>query len=228
MVQIDAAGLTTRQMNTRLKALAADGAEDVRVINPGARHNLAVGILHPCKITFQGSVGYYCASLMDGPEVVVDGNAGWALGENLMGGKVVVKKSAGSSVASSLRGGEVVVFGDAGARAGISMKGGSLVIGGNAGFMAGFMMQKGVIIICGDVEDGVGDSLYEGTIYVGGNIGSLGNDAVIEPVGEEELLSVWGTLEGHGLQQKPQFKKIVSARRLYHFDALELLEKTVI
>ena len=87
-------------------------------------------------------MGYYAASLMDGPEVTINGNAGWALGENQMSGKIVISKDAGASVASSIRGGEIFVGGNAGARAGISMKGGSLLIRGNAGFMAGFMMQK--------------------------------------------------------------------------------------
>lgn len=227
MVCLDAAELTVRQINTRLKELAASGT-DATIINPQARHNLSVGILHPFKLRIKGSVGYYSASLLDGPDVTIDGNAGWALGENLMRGRVKVTKDAGASVASSIRGGTVVVCGNVGARAGISMKGGELIVGGNSGFLTGFMMQKGQIIVCGDAGEAVGDSMYEGVIYVGGKIGSLGNDAKTEVVSEDELLEIWSSLEKQGITAKPHFTKVVSAKKLYHMDSLERLEMTAV
>ncbi len=228
MVDLDAASLSTRELNQRIKELASAGETEIRVINPQARHNMAVCILAACRITFEGSVGYFCSSLLDGPEVAINGNAGWALGDNLMSGSVVVTRNAGASVASSMRGGEVTVHGNAGARAGISMKGGTLLVAGNTGFMTGFMMQKGRIIVCGDAGDAVGDSMYEGEIFVGGNVGSLGSDAKYDPITEDELIALWQTLESHGIEERPQFRKIVSAKKLYHFDQLERLEKTVI
>ena len=194
MVRIDAKDLSTTEINRKIKE-AADSVDEITVVNPQARHNIAVGVLQPCKISIEGSVGYYGASLMDGPEVHIDGNAGWALGENLMSGKITVTKDAGASVAATMRGGEIVVGRNAGARAGISMKGGTLLIGGNAGFLTGFMMQKGRIVVCGDVGEAVGDSMYEGVIYVGGEIGSLGTDAKVEEVSEGELIELWGLLE---------------------------------
>ena len=227
MVYIDAANLSTRDLNRQLKELSESGKE-ITILNPSARHNIAVGIFNFCKITIQGSVGYYAASLMDGPEVKIHGNAGWALGENMMSGRIHLTKDAGASVGATIRGGEIFVEGNAGARAGISMKGGALIIGANAGFLAGFMMQKGKIIVCGDVGEGVGDSMYEGVIYVGGNVGSLGNDAKIDEVNEDELIEIWATLEKCGINSKPGFKKIVSKKRLYHFDQLERFEKQVI
>jgi len=82
LVIVNAAGLTTRELNGRLKELAASGQE-ITVLNPHAGHNIAVGIFESCRIQITGSVGYYAASLLDGPEVAIDGNAGWALGENM-------------------------------------------------------------------------------------------------------------------------------------------------
>lgn len=227
MADIKASTLSVREINQRIKQLTSENQE-IRVLNPQARHNLAVGLLKPCKITFEGSVGYFCSSLMDGPEVVINGNAGWALGDNLMNGKIVLTKNAGASVASTIRGGEVFVGGNAGARAGISMKGGTLIVRGDTGFLTGFMMQKGRIIVCGDVGDGVGDSMYEGEIFVAGSIGSLGSDAKMEEPTEDELVEIWRILEGYGVTDKPHFKKIVSAKKLYHFDSLERSEKRVI
>ncbi len=51
---------------------------------------------------------------------------------------------------------------------------------------------------------------------------------VFEEVGEEELLDILTVLERHGIKQRYTFTKVVSAKKLYHFDSLERLEKTVI
>lgn len=227
MVTLDAGQATTRELNRRLKELALTGAE-ITILNPQAHNNVVVGIFHPCKIHIQGSVGYYAASLMDGPEVTIDGNAGWALGDNMMDGKITLAKNAGASVGSTMRGGELFVGGDAGARAGISMKGGTLIVAGSTGFLTGFMMQKGRIIVCGDAGEAVGDSMYEGTIYVAGDIASLGNDAKTEEISEDELIDILAILESHGIKKRLSFTKVVSAKKLYHYDSLERLEKTVL
>jgi glutamate synthase domain-containing protein 3 len=227
MATLDAGRLTTRQLNTRLKEEAEKGAE-ITILNPQAAHNIGVGIFHPCKIRIEGSVGYFAASLMDGPDVTIDGNAGWGLGDNMMNGRIVLTRDASASAASSMRGGEVLIGGNAGARAGIAMKGGTLIVEGNTGFMTGFMMQKGRIIVCGDAGEAVGDSMYEGVIYVGGEIGSLGNDARVEEISEDELISIWAELEAQGIKSKPRFTKIVSEKKLYHLDSLERLEKAVL
>ena len=227
MVTIDAAELTTRQLNRRLKESAVQDGE-ITILNPQARHNIAVAIFQPCKINIKGSVGYFAASLMDGPEFAIEGNAGWALGDNMMSGKIALTKDAGASVGSTMRGGELFVGGNAGARAGISMKGGTLIIAGNAGFLPGFMMQKGRIIICGDAGEAVGDSMYEGAIYVAGDIASLGNDAKTEDIDEGELIDLLAVLESHGIKHRYTFTKVVSAKKLYHYDSLERLEKTLI
>jgi formylmethanofuran dehydrogenase subunit C len=103
-----------------------------------------------------------------------------------------------------------------------------MVIGGNAGFLTGFMMQKGRIIICGNAGEALGDSMYEGTIYVAGNIGSLGSDAKVEEMSEDELIDVLTILEAQGITDKRSFTKVVSAKRLYHYDSLERLEKSAL
>ncbi len=226
---IDAAGKSTRELNLALKAAAEKGA-DVRVLHPQGRHNLGVCILKPCRITFEGSVGYYCASMLNGPEVLVRGNAGWGFGEHLMAGSVRLTKNASLAAAASIKGGEVVVEGNAGSRAGISMKGGLLVIGGNAGFMTGFIAQKGRIVICGDADNAVGDSMYESLIYVGGNIASVGTDAKIVDVTGEEATWLGETLERLKIKARKgvSWKKVESMKTLYQFDKLKLKDRHVI
>jgi glutamate synthase domain-containing protein 3 len=212
---------TTREINREIREQAAAGCHEIEVLAPGARHSLGVAILEPVAIRFEGSVGYYCAGMIDGAEITVRGSAGWGLGESMLGGTVVVEGSAGNGAGAAIRGGTVVVKGDASARAGVSMKGGTLVIGGSCGYMTGFMAQKGTIIVCGDAGEALADSMYDAVVYVGGQIADLGNDAVIEDLTEadHELLRV--ALSPHGLDTERDWKKVVAGRKLWNFDKHE-------
>ena len=96
----DAAELTTRQINLELRRLIYDeGIEDVTILNPGAKHSIAVGILARCKITIDGSLGYFGCGLIDGPEIRVTGRVGWSAAENMMSGVLLIDKNAGSLTA---------------------------------------------------------------------------------------------------------------------------------
>ena len=61
------------------------------MLNPSARHSLGVGILTRCRITFEGSLGYFGVGLIDGPEVQINGRVGWSVAENMMSGVVVIE-----------------------------------------------------------------------------------------------------------------------------------------
>jgi glutamate synthase domain-containing protein 3 len=116
----DARELTTRKINLELRWLLYEqGVRKVTVRNPGARHSLGVGILRRCRITFDGSLGYFACGLIDGPEVTINGRVGWSAAENMMSGVVVVEGNAGSLAGAALRGGDLVVKGQVGARTGI-------------------------------------------------------------------------------------------------------------
>jgi glutamate synthase domain-containing protein 3 len=220
--EIDAAALSTREINRQIKAAMATGQREIQVQNPGARHNLAVGLVEPVQITFAGSVGYFLGGMMDGPHLHVTGNCGWSAGECMLQGEIVVDGYAGNSVAASMRGGAVVVRGDAGARAGIALKGGILLVGGSVGYMSGFMMQKGIFIICGDAGPAIGDSMYDGAIFVGGVVSQPGSDAVVgEPSSEDNALLA-GILARYGVPHPGGFKKITSGHRLWNFSKKEM------
>jgi len=219
--EIDCTGKTTREINQEIRRFIKDGETEIVVLRPQARHNLGVALLQPISLLFEGSVGYYCAGMIDGPSVEIRGNAGWGVAEGMMSGTVIVEHNTGNSAAASIRGGTVVVRGSAGARAGIAMKGGTLIIQGHCGYMAGFMMQKGTIIVCGDAGEALGDSLYEGRIFVGGNIAELGNDAVLEELTSEDHAFLTATLVQYEVMRPSSFKKIVAGRRLWRFDKQE-------
>ena len=219
MAVVECDGKTTREINQSIRSSIDAGEIEIRVRHPAARHNLGVALLKPVRLIFEGSVGYYCGGMGDGPIIQVNGSAGWGLAEGLLGGTVVVEKNAGNGAGAAIRGGTVVVRGDASARAGISMKGGTVIVGGDAGYMTGFMMQKGNIIILGDTGAALGDSLYEGQIFVGGRIGELGNDAIVAEVTDGDRHSLHDSLAPFGYDAgRYQFQKVIAGRRLWNFD----------
>lgn len=225
MADIACEGKTTREINAEIRRRIAAGETDIRVADPGGRHNLGVAVLKPVRLTFDGSVGYYGAGLIDGPTVEIRGGAGWGLAESMMSGTVTVRGSAGNAAAAAIRGGTVVIHGDAAARAGVSMKGGLVVIAGSCGYMAGFMGQKGTLIVCGDAGEAFADSMYETVCYVGGRIAELGNDAVVEKPTDAErrfLEETLARLEIRNSTFKIQdVKKVVAGRKLWNFDTRE-------
>jgi methylamine---glutamate N-methyltransferase subunit B len=225
----DAADLSARQINLELRRLVYDeGITDVTIQNPGAKHSIAVCILTRCRITIEGSLGYFGCGLVDGPEIRVTGRVGWSVAENMMSGVVLIEKNAGSLAAAALRGGDVVVRGDVGARTGIDQKGGTILVGGDAGMMTGFMMQRGRQIICGNVGGGLGDSMYDGAIYVGGKVASLGIDCVEAELtaGDDELLE--RKLRIYGMEPNRAFRKFVCGQKLWNYDNLEPAERKLV
>jgi methylamine---glutamate N-methyltransferase subunit B len=228
MAEIDATGRSTREVNAAIRELIAESGTDITVLNPGARHNLAVAILRGVRIRIAGSAGYYCGGLGDGASIEIEGSAGWGLAESMLSGTIWVHGSAGSGAAAALRNGTVVVHGDAAARLGVSMKGGEVIVAGNCGYMAGFMAQKGTLIVCGNAGEAFADSMYATVCYVGGNIASLGTDAVLSPMDPGEGDRLEALLSGHlpaALRRtKPaagDFKKVISGRKLWNFDKRE-------
>jgi glutamate synthase domain-containing protein 3 len=220
--EIDCSQHTTREINQAIKRAAADGVPEIRLTNPAARHSLAVAVMHPIHIVFDGPVGWYCGGMCDGATITVNGSCGWSVGENLMSGSIAVNGNGGSSAGATLRGGHVFVAGTVGARAGISMKGGTLVVGGSVGYMSGFMMQRGTMIVCGDAADGIGDSMYEGTVFVGGSIQSLGADCIEAEMTDVDRGMLAAELEPHGIAAGgTDWKKLVAGRKLWNFSKHE-------
>ena len=228
---IDAANLTSRDVNDEIARLMRDGYGSITVKNPGAMHSLGVGILNRLNLTFDGSLGYFGCGLSDGPNIQVTGRVGWSCGENMMSGTVVVKKNAGSCFGAAIRGGDLVCHTDVGARTGIDMKGGTIIVGGRTGAFSGFMMQRGRMIVLGDAGSNLGDSMYDGVIYVGGNIKDLGVDAVDAEMTELECKWIQKKLALYGLEAPrgvENMRKIEAGKQLWNYDNLEPTEKKLV
>jgi glutamate synthase domain-containing protein 3 len=225
----DARELTTRKINAELRRLVyEEGVRDVTISNPGAKHSLGVGILTRCRITFDGSLGYFGCGLIDGPEIHVKGRVGWSACENMMSGVVVIDGNAGSLTAAAIRGGDVLIRGRVGARTGIDQKGGTVIVGGSAGSMTGFMMQRGRQIILGDVGPGLGDSMYDGEIYVAGKVKSLGVDCVPGEWTAADTEFIERKFRIYGLGDPPELQKFVCGKQLYNYDTLEPSERKLV
>ena len=225
----DAKDLSTRKINLELRWLLYEqGVKDVTVLNPGAKHSLGVGILTRCRITFDGSLGYFGCGVIDGPEIHIKGRVGWSACENMMSGVVVIDSNAGSLTGAAMRGGDLLVKGKVGARTGIDQKGGTIMVLGTAGSMTGFMLQRGRMIFCDDVGPGLGDSMYDGTIYVAGKVKSLGIDCVPGDWTDADTELIERKFRIYDLGPPPEFQKFVCGKKLYNYDNLEPSERKLV
>jgi glutamate synthase domain-containing protein 3 len=198
----------------------ASGVTKVRILNADGAHSIAAGMNAPLNIHVDGHTGYYLGGMNQHAHITVQGSAGPGVGENMMSGSIRVEGFASTAAGASAHGGLLVVKGDAALRCGISLKGGDIVIGGSVGDFSAFMAQAGRMVICGDAGHALGDSLYEAVIYVRGNVASLGADARFEEMRELDYTAVATLLGSAGLDHDPRsFKRVASARGLYHWNA---------
>jgi len=220
-MQFDLAKTTVREINQFLHhKLPSSGAEPVEILNPNGLHAIAVGLDCEVDVEIRGHAGYFIAGMNKRASVAVHGNVGWSVGENMMSGRVVVKGHASESAGASAHGGLLFIEGDASSRCAISLKGGEIVVGGSVGHFSAFMAQAGTLLVCGDAAANLGDSLYEAVIYVRGNIDGCGADAREEVMGDSDLQTVRRLLDATGLAHSPEeFKRVASARSLYHWNA---------
>jgi methylamine---glutamate N-methyltransferase subunit B len=215
---VDLATTPLRELNARLHA------DDVaprrwRVVNPGGKHAIAVGLDAEIEVEIEGHVGYYCAGMNKHAVVRVHGNCGVGVAENIMSGSVIVEGNASQSAGATGRGGLLVVHGDASSRCGISMKGVDIVVRGSVGHVSGFMAQKGRLVVCGDAGEALGDSIYEARLYVRGAVAGLGADCVEKEMGEEHVGEVRELLARAEIDDvdASEFRRYGSARTLYNF-----------
>ena len=89
LLTVDLAVDSVRELNRRLHV--AEPAGRVRVLHPGGKHSIAVGLDAPVEIEIEGHVGYYCAGMNKHAHVRVHGNCGVGVAENIMSGTVVVR-----------------------------------------------------------------------------------------------------------------------------------------
>jgi len=219
--QLDLADLSVRDVNQYLhRELPTDPPDRVDILNPDGLHSIAAGMDHDVQIDIRGHAGYFTAGMNKKANVTIHGNVGWSVAENIMSGCVRVQGHASECAAACGHGGLVVIEGDASSRCGISMKGCEIVVAGSVGHFSAFMAQAGTLVVCGDAGKHLGDSLYEATLYVGGRLYGLGADAREEEMQDADLRTVERLLAAAGIDgDAAGFKRVASARGLYHWNA---------
>lgn len=219
--RLDLARLSVRDVNQFLHhELPGSGIERVEILNPHGLHSIAAGMDCDVVVEILGHAGYFVAGMNKRATVNVRGNVGWSVAENIMSGSVRVQGHASECAGASGHGGLVVIEGDASSRCGISLKGSDIVVGGSVGHFSAFMAQAGTLVVCGDAGPNLGDSLYEATIYVRGRIHSFGSDAREEEMQPADYEKVSRLLAAAGFDgDAQQFKRVASARSLYHWNA---------
>jgi glutamate synthase domain-containing protein 3 len=217
----DLAHGSVRALNQFLhRELPGTSVNHVDVLNPNGAHSIAVGIDYPVRIDVRGHGGYYLGGMNKLADLTVHGNVGWGVAENMMSGSVRVKGFASEAAGASGHGGLLVIEGDASLRCGISMKGIDIVVGGGVGNYSAFMAQAGRLVVCGDAGDALGDSLYEAVLYVRGKIKSVGADAHVVTMTEDDCRALAALLARAGFTYDPtEFKRVESMRSLYHWNA---------
>ncbi|MEW5725403.1 MAG: glutamate synthase [Thermodesulfobacteriota bacterium] len=202
MVRLDIAGLSTREVNRRLKEATGRDSE-ILVVNSHSVHNFATALKGSAHITVEGSTGFYTGGFLEGPTLHIKGNTGWYTGDNMSAGEIVVEMNTGSNCAPSMIGGTVVVRGHTGSRAGFGMKGGNLIICGRAGMWVGQMTLGGRIILLGEVGRGLGESMYQGVIHCADPAAEekLGGNVRVTRMADQEKREVEALFKKYGIQR---------------------------
>jgi glutamate synthase domain-containing protein 3 len=182
-VFIDATGMHYRELNSRLRELAQQGAEVLIVRGLMGQRYVGTSLQKRVRVVIEGVPGNDLGAFMDGPSIEVLGDAQDGCGNTMNSGTIVIHGSAGDILGHSMRGGKILVRGDVGYRVGIHMKEYGavrpvIVIGGTAQHFLGEYMSGGALIVLGSqLGQGeshpsryVGTGMHGGVIYLRGKV----------------------------------------------------------
>lgn len=200
MIEIDATGLHYRELNERIHAAVAEGAESIRLINVRGQRYIGTGLRKPVYIEIHGVPGNDLAAFMEGPRIVVYGNAQDGCGNTMNAGEIIVHGHAGDITGLSMRGGKIFIRGNVGYRVAIHMKEYKdqrpiIVVGGTAQHFLGEYMAGGVLIVLGlDTPRGehtarfIGTGMHGGVMYFRGTLKpeQLGKEVSVLEVDESD------------------------------------------
>ncbi|MDP2744625.1 MAG: hypothetical protein Q8P00_06140 [Dehalococcoidia bacterium] len=209
-VQIDAAGLTTQQLNDLLRRAVADGIKKIELRNVCGQRYIGTDLGQPVEIDIYGTPGNDLGSFMDGPRIRVHGNAQDGCGNTMNHGEIVVYGHAGDITGLSARDGKIFVRDYVGYRAAIHMKEyqerkPALVIGGTAQDFLGEYMAGGTVIVLGmELKPGekhrarfIGTGMHGGAIYLRGEVEKyqLGKEVGVKELDDNDRAAL-GSLVG--------------------------------
>ena len=181
-VKIDARGVSSRELNARLKGLVTNGTRKIELHNIYGQRYIGSNLDKAVEIEIFGTPGNDLGVFMDGSKILVRGNAQDGCGNTMNNGEIIVHGHAGDIIGLSARGGKIFVRDDVGYRAGIHMKEyqdkkPAVVIGGTAQDFFGEYMGGGILILLGlNLGKGehhkanfIGTGMHGGVIYLRGS-----------------------------------------------------------
>lgn len=197
LVEVDAEGLSYRELNRLLRSLDRKRVEKVRLINVQGQRYIGAGLLHIREIELHGTPGNDLGCFMNGPAITVYGNVQDGCGNTMSGGSIIVHGSAGDILGYSMRNGRIFVKGDVGYRAGIHMKEYRshkplIVVGGSAGDFLGEYMAGGLLVLLGlnNLEKHeakyVGTGMHGGAMYIHGEVKHMGAEVEKVDLSQED------------------------------------------
>ncbi|MFC2050500.1 hypothetical protein ACFLTN_04915 [Chloroflexota bacterium] len=204
-VEINAAGILTRELNTRLREAVTNGTKKIELRNVYGQRYIGTDLGKPVEIEIFGTPGNDLGSFMDGPRIIVRGNAQDGCGNTMNEGEIIVHGHAGDITGLSARGGKIFIRDGVGYRAGIHMKEYGdkkpvMVIGGTAQDFLGEYMAGGILIILGlNLKKGethranyVGTGMHGGVIYLRGSVADfqLGKEVGAAELDEKDRLDL--------------------------------------
>jgi len=205
VVEIDASGILTRELNTRLREATSNGVKKIELRNVYGQRYIGTDLGKPVEIEIFGTPGNDLGSFMDGPRIIVRGNAQDGCGNTMNAGEIIVHGHAGDITGLSARGGKIFIRDGVGYRAGIHMKEYGdqkpvLVIGDTAQDFLGEYMAGGILIILGlNLKEGethrasyIGTGMHGGVLYLRGNISNfqLGKEVGVAELDEKDHMDL--------------------------------------
>jgi glutamate synthase domain-containing protein 3 len=183
-MKIDAQGVYYRDLNNKIRAAVATGADKIELVNVNGQYFIGDGINRPVTITVNGVPGNDLGAFMNGATIVVRENGQDNIGNTMNAGKVIVHGHAGDVLGYGMRGGRIHILKDVGYRVGIHMKSYQenkpvLIAGGKAGDFFGEYMAGGILVLLGMFSDDpakpkhgfrFGTGMHGGVIYVRGAV----------------------------------------------------------
>jgi glutamate synthase domain-containing protein 3 len=182
-IEIDASGITYRDLNTQLREAVMNGMKSIELHNVCGQRYLGTDLHSPVEIRINGTPGNDLAAFMDGPHIVVRGNAQDGCGNTMNDGKVIIHGRAGDATGHAMRGGKIFIRDDVGYRVAIHMKEyedqrPTIVIGGTAQHFLGEYMAGGVLLVLGltlspgeqHTANFIGTGMHGGVMYLRGEL----------------------------------------------------------
>jgi glutamate synthase domain-containing protein 3 len=206
-LEIDAADVPYRELNTRLRNAIVSGTQKIVIRNVDGQRYIGTNLGKPVEVEVYGTPGNDLGAFMDGPRIIVHGNAQDGCGNTMNNGEIIVHGHAGDILGQSARGGKIFVREDAGCRAGIHMKESKekkpiVVIGGTAQDFLAEDMAGGILILLGltlkrdesHATNFIGTGMHGGLIYLRGTIEDhqLGKEIGRADLDEKDLRELRG------------------------------------